>query len=159
MRVEVDLSQDDFRAFTRAILFSSASGIRFWLPLLWMALVAFVVGFVHSFVSTLTGFRFNLDLSSAVLPFLLFLGVLFYFLQRLQRSALPTESGSILGRHTYDFTDTGIMEASDHTQNFRRGDCRSKALEGRDGPNRPCWMVPGNGDERGNPAYAFRIDA
>ncbi len=116
MRVDVNVTKDDFLAFSRAVLKperSRSSRVRrlLLLAVLWVAVVAGL-----SVLFSVTEFRLNLDLRTSAVTLLIFVGLFYFFLRRFQKRALPTDSGTVLGQHSYEFNDTGIQESSEHTQ-------------------------------------------
>lgn len=120
MHVEVNVTKADFQAFCRAVLKPKRSGSSrsrrlVLLVLLWAALVVGV-----SVVFAFTGFRFNLDLKTSAITLAMFFSFFYFFLRRAQKRVLPTESGTVLGRRSYEFTDAGIHESSVHTQSLIR---------------------------------------
>jgi hypothetical protein len=120
MRVEVNISQEDFRAFCKAVLNPGRGSTKGYRRLVLLVALWLGVAVVAGIISGLTGFRFNLDYKSAFLAIIVFTTFIYYFARRNQTRMSPVESGTILGPHTYEFTDAGVHESSEHLQNLIR---------------------------------------
>jgi len=82
---------------------------------LWVGLVAGL-----STALAVTGLRFDLDVKTSAVTLLVFGGLFYFFVRRAQARVFPADSGTILGRHSYEFGHAGIQESSEHTESLIR---------------------------------------
>lgn len=122
LMVDVELTDQDFRAFCKAAYRYSKS-----LPTPDVGRHRLVFGllFVIAVLVDLAAIRL-VDGSLAEhflfasLVSLTFLVFVFYFQLRARRQMQPDETGSVLGRKSYELTDAGIVERTPHSESMFR---------------------------------------
>lgn len=119
MRIEVDLTMEDFRAFTALIQRGGRrhgnKATRIRLALVWFGAVMLVAA-----LHVVFGVDLQIDLFSAGVTAVFLIALLIVIVRPARDRAMPVEGGTVLGHHTYELSDDGIRTFSKYTESLVR---------------------------------------